>query len=332
MSLEILKRSRRSAGRAARPTMRADLNLAVQYDKCEPVLPRSHETTATSTARTRGRIDAGLHEAILMLDIETVIDADLVPVNWPQDRFPKAAWHRIVAISVVEVALERDDGDGTEMYRLLSCRSGGEANWDEARLLRAFWTKFAAGRYRVVTWNGRAFDIPTLLQRSMRHGLAVPSWFQRGTRWDCYGHRYALSWHTDVMEVLSDFGATARLTLDEGAALVGAPGKMGEHGSDVAAMIAAGETRRVRDYCETDCINMYLVYLRWAHLTGRTNAAAHDAAVRELQAYLVTERGQRPHLGRFADAWRAIRESPFVVPSSRRVERNVVDPMSSTIA
>lgn len=107
------------------------------------------------------------------------------------------------------------------------------------------------------------------------------------------------------MDAVSEHGATPRLTLEEAAATLGLPGKLGEHGARVASMIQAGEIERVRAYCETDTLNLAVLYLRWAHLTGRTDAGAHDRAVLGLMDYLDRERASRSHLGRFVDAWRA---------------------------
>lgn len=243
------------------------------------------------------------NDVLLMLDIETVPDPDLVPADWPADRFPKCPWHRIVAISVAEAAVERDVATGVETYAFRSCRSGGEPGWDEERLLRAFWRLFEARRYRLVTWNGRSFDMPVILARSLMYGLSAAPWFVRGTRWASYGQRYAQDWHLDLMDAMSSYGASPRLTLDEAAAAAGAPGKMGQHGSCVAEMVARGELGRVRDYCETDVANLYIVYLRWAHLTGRTDAVGHDEAVEGLLRYLDAEGVTRTHLGAFADEW-----------------------------
>ncbi|GJD63445.1 hypothetical protein MPEAHAMD_3613 [Methylobacterium frigidaeris] len=111
------------------------------------------------------------------------------------------------------------------------------------------------------------------------------------------------------MEAMAEYGACARLTLEEAAGLVALPGKLGEHGSQVAAMVARGEIGRVRAYCETDCLNLFVLYLRWAHLTGKTSPEAHDAAVDGLIWYLGAERLARPHLGVFVDAWRRATES-----------------------
>ena len=252
----------------------------------------------------RRDFDEGSPDTLMMLDIETVPDPILTPADWPADRFPKAMWHQVVAISVIEAGVGRDAGTGVETYELRSCRSGGEPGWDEARLLRAFWRLFEGGRYRLVTWNGRAFDMPVVLARSLMHGLAAPAWFLRGTRWANYGQRYAQDWHLDLMDAISSFGAASRLTLEEAAAAVGAPGKMGEHGSCVAELVARDELSRVRDYCETDVANLYVIFMRWAHLTGKTDAAGHDAAVEGFLRYLDAEGPARPHLAAFAREWR----------------------------
>ena len=255
----------------------------------------AHVASSAKAGRGRSFDGAPAHDALLALDIETVPDADLTPGDWPADRFPKNAWHRIVAISFVTADILRGS-NGWEGYALTACRSGGEEDWDEARLLAAFWRFFEAGRYRVVTWNGRAFDMPTILARSMMHGIEAPAWFRRGTKWEGYRHRFAPDWHTDLMDATSEYGAAQRMTLDEAAAAIGLPGKLGEHGSQVAAMVAAGEMGRVRAYCETDCVNLFALYLRWAHLTGRTDAAAHDRAILDLEDYLDRGREARPHL------------------------------------
>ncbi|MBZ6416861.1 MULTISPECIES: 3'-5' exonuclease [Methylobacterium] len=220
---------------------------ATSLDGQAPATPRRHRP-AWPEAWAGAAEPVGLHQALLVLDIETVPDEEKVPADWPSDRFPKAAWHKVVAVSFVEAAIARDAATGTEAYQIRSCRSGGEPGWDEERLLRAFWKFFAAGRYRVVTWNGRSFDLPTLLLRSLMHGIAVPSWYRRGTKWDGYGRRYDVDWHADLMEAMAKYGACARLTLEEAAGLVALPGKLGEHGSQVAAMVARGEIGRVRAY------------------------------------------------------------------------------------
>ncbi|WP_375460804.1 hypothetical protein [uncultured Enterovirga sp.] len=171
------------------------------------------------------------HEHLLCLDIETVPDWDLVPADWPTDEFiRKPIWHRVVAISFVEARIEQPQ-DGGERYVVECCRSGGEAGWDERRLLQAYWKHFAKRRARIVTWNGKGFDLPVLRLRAMMHGIPAEAWFTRGNKWENYTQRYAPDWHCDLMEQLADYGASAKLAMDDVALAMGLPGR---HGAGVA--------------------------------------------------------------------------------------------------
>jgi predicted PolB exonuclease-like 3'-5' exonuclease len=219
-----------------------------------------------------------MHDRLLCLDIETVPDRDLVPADWGH-KFPKPMWHRVVAISVVEAVIERDDA-GRERYRVECCRSGGEADWDERRLLQAWWRHFSDCSARVVTWNGKGFDLPVLRLRAMIYGIPAEPWFTRGDKWNGYTQRYAPDWHCDLMDQLADYGAHARMSLQEAAVALGLPGKIGGNGAEVADMVERGEVDKVRAYCEADCLNLFVLYVRWAFLTGRLDAAGHDARCR----------------------------------------------------
>ena len=243
------------------------------------------------------------HDRVLCLDIETVVDEALLPSGWPEDRFPKPIWHRVVAISYVQARIEREAGHEGSRYTVEACRSGGEPGWDEEMLLRGFWAHFERHRFQVVTWNGRAFDMQVLLQRAMMHGIPTPAWHTRGQGRMSYAQRYA-DWHVDLMDVISGYGASARLGLDEACAALGLPGKPGTSGADVAGLVAAGDLGRVRDYCESDALNTYALFLRYGFAWGRMNAAQHDAAVDDLTGHLAAERTERPHLGSFLDTWR----------------------------
>lgn len=256
------------------------------------------------------------HERLLCLDIETVPDRDLIPADWGE-KFPKPAWHKVAAISFVEAEIEA--GDAGERYRVRCCRSGGEADWDEARLLASFWRHFASVPTRLVTWNGRGFDLPVLRLRAFLHGIPARAWYGSGTRYENYTQRYAPDWHCDLMEQLSDYGACARMGLDEAARAMGLPGKLGGHGSEVEAMVARGEVEAVRAYCEADVMNLFGLYVRWALLTGRTDRAGHDAGMEGLVACLEEGRALRPHLGAFLDAWSSsARPRPMLLDAPAR--------------
>jgi predicted PolB exonuclease-like 3'-5' exonuclease len=117
------------------------------------------------------------------------------------------------------------------------------------------------------------------------------------------------------MEQLADYGASARLGMQDVALAMGLPGKIGGHGSEVATMVASGDLDRVRAYCEADCLNLFALYARWALLTGRVDPVCHNTSLESLIRCLESERAGRPYLGEFLDRWLASRRPmPITVP------------------
>lgn len=112
-------------------------------------------------------------ERLIVLDLETIPDRERLPADW-RAKFLKPLHHRVVCVSVVEAEISRDAG-GYEHYHVSACRTGGEAGWDEPRLLEAFWRYLAGRPARVVGWNSRSFDLAVLLQRSLLHGVSAAS-------------------------------------------------------------------------------------------------------------------------------------------------------------
>jgi predicted PolB exonuclease-like 3'-5' exonuclease len=230
--------------------------------------------------------------SLFVFDIETVPDRE----HHAGEGFPKPLFHRVVAIAFLGAEIEPDSGH--ELYHLREVRCGGEAGYGEEDLIRAFFSYFERLRPRLVSFNGRSFDLPVLKYRALVHGVSAP-WLREGN----YGYRYSLDRHCDLMEALPDFGATTRRKLDEVCAVLGLPGKLGIDGSMVEQLHDAGRTEEIRNCCELDVLNTYLVYLRYAVFTGWLTAEAHDRAVGDLVTYLAAERGVRPHLGEFVGTW-----------------------------
>jgi len=236
--------------------------------------------------------------------------------------FLRQPFWRVVAISYCYVEVSgtptpwgRDTvWEGCE-FALKGVASIGTEESPEAELVGHFFAflerKLAEGRRPcLVSWNGRGFDLPVLRYRAMLHGLSAAPLFRAGDRWANYNSRYSLDWHCDLQEATSEFGAAARCRMDEVAALVGAPGKVGVDGSQVDALYRSGDLAAIRNYCETDVLNTYLIYLRWALLTGQTTPAGLIAAEADAEAYLARESETRPHLAEFLAAWEQARAHP----------------------
>ena len=202
--------------------------------------------------------------------------------------------HRIVAISVL--LRSRDE------LRLWSL--GGPESV-EAELVRRFFDGIDRYTPELVSWNGGGFDLPVLHYRAMLHGVVSHRYWDVGEddrefRFNNYLSRF--HWrHIDLMDVLAGFQGRARARLDEIAVMLGFPGKMGMDGSKVWDAWQAGGIGEIRDYCETDVLNTYLVYLRFQHIRGLLDAAGLERELARVRDFLAGA-GQ-PHLEAFLAAW-----------------------------
>ncbi len=256
-----------------------------------------------------------LPQHLLVIDLETRPDAAILPADRNPDTFPKPIQHEIVTLGFL---LARIDREGErERYHVRKLGSACIADRSERDILAGFWHMVDKQKPRVVTWNGRSFDAAVLKQRSLIHGLTAINWHRTDPRFG-YDYRYESNWHCDLMDVLSDFGASPKLSLDEAARALGLPGKWNGHGENVAEQAEAGDYAAINQYCEGDVLNTYLLYLRWAYLSTRVSAHGHNISIQNLQDYLAADRVQHPHWGEFLDRWQASpRPCPASVPQTR---------------
>lgn len=115
----------------------------------------------------------------------------------------------------------------------------------EEKFLAEFWK--AMRRFqRFVTFNGRGFDGPFLMLRSAALGITV-------TR-NLVGYRYSVRPHTDLLEVLSFFGASRKWNLDFACKAFGvaSPKEHGMDGFTVGPYYRAGRLREIALYCRRD--------------------------------------------------------------------------------
>ena len=202
--------------------------------------------------------------------------------------------HRIVAISVLLAA-----GEKISLWTL------GKPDSTEAELLQRFFEGIEKYTPLLVSWNGRGFDLPVLHYRALFHGVQAARYWETGGedqsfKWNNYLNRFHER-HTDLMDVLAGYEGRAVAPLHEIATLLGFPGKMGMAGGDVWERWLAGEIDAIRDYCETDVLNTYLVYLRFQLMRGRLTEPGYKSACQRVRDLL--ESDGRDHLRQFAAAW-----------------------------
>jgi len=235
-------------------------------------------------------------------ELEGLSDRDVAAVMFHKRRqetgesdFLRHPLHRIVAISAVLRTADR-----------FNVWSLGSPESDEADIIRRFFDGIERFTPTMVSWNGSGFDLPVLHYRALIHGIpAVRYWdtgdFDKDFRWNNYISRF--HWrHIDLMDVLAGFQNRANAPLDQIATLLGLPGKMGMSGAKVWDSYLDGDIAGIRNYCETDVLNTYLVYLRFELMRGQLTQEAYLSESQVVRDGLKSE--NKPHLTAFLEAWK----------------------------
>lgn len=250
-------------------------------------------------------METNSRDRFFLFDIETVRDEAIVarfPAKTQSGTIAPPIGNQVVAISYLSARAE--DLGRTGRLSIEECGSLCDELSTEVPLLEAFWQMLGAGTPVVVTWNGRGFDVPVLLHRSFLHGVPARAWFECGgiNRYRNYGYRYG-DRHIDLMDVMADYGAVRSYGLNLTAEIAGLPGKIGGHGSEVAAMYARGEIGKIRAYCECDCLNLFGVFLRWSVLTGRIDPRGFATSLSYFRDFVDEQSSSKEHVKMFRDAW-----------------------------
>jgi len=250
---------------------------------------------------------------ILAFDIETIPDVEGIrrlhglPADLPEREVAEVAFqirrtktgsdflppqlHRVAVISCV---LRSDEG-----IRVFSLEG------EEADIIRRFYEGIEKFVPQLVSWNGGGFDLPVLNYRALIHGVAAPMFWETGDenrdfRYNNYVSRYHAR-HTDLMDVLAMYQPRNNAPLDEVAQLAGLPGKIGVGGAKVWETWLAGGHAGIRDYCEADTVNTYLLFLRYQLLRGVFSREVHQKEAKVLRNYL--QELNKPHWREFLKLW-----------------------------
>lgn len=202
--------------------------------------------------------------------------------------------HRVAAISCVF----RD----REGFRV---RSLGALEDAESKLVNDFFRIIDKYTPQLVSWNGGGFDLPVLHYRAMINGVTASRYWETGEddrdfKWNNYLSRYHTR-HLDLMDLLALYTGRANAPLDDLAKLCGFPGKLGVDGSQVWTLFQEGRLNEIRNYCETDVVNTYLVYCRFQLMRGLMTKEAYDEEVGIVRSSLSAI--DAPHWKEYLAAW-----------------------------
>lgn len=181
----------------------------------------------------------------------------------------------------------------------------GDDQSDEKELIHRFFTGIDKHTPTLVSWNGSGFDLPVLHYRALLHNITATAYWEAGDnqqafRWNNYLNRFHYR-HLDLMDVLAGYQNKAFAPLDEISTMLNFPGKMGMSGSKVWNEYLAGNIKEIRDYCETDVLNTYCVYLRFELMRGTITEIEYSHELQRLCEYLGEEK-DKSHLQEFLNA------------------------------
>lgn len=243
-------------------------------------------------------VDAG--KKLLNITSNELSDADIAQAMFNQRRqengteFLQHYLHKVVAISAVLKTTNK-----------LTVWSLGDEHSNEKELITRFFEGLNRFQPKLISWNGSGFDLPVLHYRSLMHKISAPLYWETGEgnsafKWNNYISRYHER-HTDIMDLLALYQPRSSAPLDKLATLLGFPGKMGMNGAKVWDNYKAGNIKAIRDYCETDVLNTYLVYLRFDLFRGNISSMEYDNQCLEVKEMLNNQ--EQPHLTEFLRQW-----------------------------
>ncbi len=226
-----------------------------------------------------------------IFDIETRIDKALIrAVMFPHDDVTEEEAYQRFRQQVSEERDHRNDflpiafhipisivvGNVTGNHTLTAVEVLCAQDYSEEGIVCEFWRRVEIFPGTLVSFNGRAFDLPVMEMQALRYGCQAPRYFN-----EKYGHRYRYSEerHYDLFDFLSNVGVhRIRGGFNLLARLIGLPGKTWVDGSMIQGLWEAGQLGLIHTYCRQDVIQTYGLFLRIELMRGRLTSEAYQAA------------------------------------------------------
>jgi hypothetical protein len=255
--------------------------------------------------------DATTRTAFLVVDTESVPDGRLLSaVKYPGENLPpeeaierakvearETSWNGSDFLPVsfqvpVGVCVLRVGAD----FALQNLKCLDAPHFRPREIVNQFWFGVSCYKAKLVTFNGRGFDMPLLELAAFRYGISARDYYQNS--------RNRFNGPIDLMDWLTNFGA-CRLAggLDLLAKLLGKPGKMEVSGDQVYQMYLDGKLQQINDYCLCDTLDTYFVFLRTRILTGDLNLEQEAELISKAKELLRAKTSEFPVLRHYLDNW-----------------------------
>ncbi len=204
----------------------------------------------------------------IVLDIETITDQDACARAGvdPTEEFPAWPLHQLMCVSLLTVV------EGTRSSGIqFTIETFSRVNTSERGIVAQVERRLESAQ-EVLTFNGRAWDVPILLARAAVAGERVPSIAR------AHGRRHP-GFHSDLIDEVTANGAAVRPKLLDLCAGLGIPAKLEAARGGVAELAAAGDYGRISRYCETDVVATWLAAQLWRSVDEPEQATERWTAV-----------------------------------------------------
>ncbi len=164
---------------------------------------------------------------------------------------------------------------------------------------------------KLVSYNGRMFDLPVIMLRAMSYNLSATAYYENEnphfnkTKWENYRQKFSERFHTDLLECLSHFGSARGMRLDDVCMMLNIPGKYDLSGDRVHQIYHdttrdfAENMTMIEEYCQSDVLNTYWVYLKYEILKGALSLQDYHSI---LQGFLQKLPKDKPYSAVFSQS------------------------------
>ncbi len=166
---------------------------------------------------------------------------------------------KVIAIGIHDIEKEKSfvyyEGNSNEEWESRE-KAVRYKETGEIEMLSSFW-RIAEAADRVITFNGRAFDIPFLMLRSAVLGIKPTK--------NLISNRYDISCHLDLLEQFTFYGLLRKFNLDFYCRAFGIESPKSKYisGMEVKNFYEAGRLKEIAIYCGLDVLATYKLYKIW---------------------------------------------------------------------
>ena len=237
-----------------------------------------------------------LDDDALFFDIETVSHEGLASDDGGAIA---PSTQRPIVLGMANMTSEYVDGEPVYKLQTLASIAGSSE-----QLAEEFFKQIKQRRPKIVSFNGKGFDVPVLKNAALEAGIDISSYICAGrSKWESYESPYDRDWHFDCMDVIA--GRSRFPKLDHIARRLKIPAKMGVDGAMVQGMYDNGEIEAIRRYCDFDVLTTVLVFLHLQRSFYGLPEKHFKASTDSVRGYLLEHAGENPHFDDYNMAWGA---------------------------